>query len=72
MNEVANTQQLEEDTQQLNQSVYCDKKNEFINQTNELPSTFNYGSFELMKKQLFQEQLEQEKKNRIALEMRHS
>ena len=63
----ANTQQSEEDTQQLNQFVCEDKKNVF-------PSTFNYDSLEGMKKQLLflQEQLEQEEKKRIALEMRHS
>ena len=63
----ANTQQSEEDTQQLNQFVCEDKKNVF-------PSTFNHDSLEGMKKQLLflQEQLEQEEKKRIALEMRHS
>jgi len=65
----ANTQQFEEES-----SVCNDKQNEINNQTNEFPSTFNYGSFEVMKKQLsfLQEQLEQEKKKRIELEMRHS
>ena len=61
----ANTQKLEEGTQQLNQSGYDDKKHEFINQTNEFPSTFDYGSLEVMKKQLsfLQEQLDRRRRN---------
>ena len=41
---------------------------------NEFPLTFNYESFEAMKKQLsfLQEELEHEKKKRVELEMRHS
>ena len=49
-------------------------KNEFNDRSNEFLSTFNYEEFESMKKQLsdITEQLEQEKKKHIALEMRHS
>ena len=41
---------------------------------NEFPLTFNFESFEAMKKQLsfLQEELEHEKKKRVELEMRHS
>jgi len=50
-----------------------DVKNEYNGQSNEFLSTFNYESFDVMKKQLsfLQEELK-EKRRRIELEMRHS